>query len=510
MGFGMSLPAIAQTNYRILHHFAGADGAAPMGALVQSGSTLYGMTNEGGANNLGTIFRINTDGTGFQVLRSFSLTDGRWPLSNLLVAGSVLYGMTPSGGANNFGVVFRLNTDGTGFQLLFSFPAAADGAHNPHGALIQSGSVFYGATTMGGGSDAGTVFSINTDGTGLRLLHRFAGGTNDGKWPYYATLAQSGSLLFGMTQDGGTRDQGTIYRVDANTGDFSLVRNFTGGATDAAKPMGSLILSGSVLYGLSNFGGSSDYGTVFKLNSDGTGFQLLHSFTGNDGRRAYSTPILSGTTLYGVTAEGGSQDRGTIFQVGTDGTNFQVLHAFAGGTSDGARGNGPLLLSGSTLYGMTPEGGSNNHGVIFAVDLPAGISFAESGQTFDPLGGMGVALADLNGDGILDAFVVNQDTPDGRGYRVYFGDGRGRFTDSGQILTGAAGFSGKPAIVDVSGDGSPDASGSTTAGGGSPPARTGSWTPMAWRFPSCRPPTSTVTAVPMLSCPWRTAPAASI
>ena len=84
------------------------------------------------------------------------------------------------------------------------------------------------------------------------------------------------------------------------------------------------------------------------------------------------------------------------------------------------------------------------------------VSFVEAGQQLNRLAGRGVALGDFNGDGCLDAFVVNVNSPDGEGHRVYFGDCHGRFTDSGPSLANASGFDGKPAAGDVNGDGKLD------------------------------------------------------
>jgi uncharacterized repeat protein (TIGR03803 family) len=71
--------------------------------------------------------------------------------------------------------------------------------------------------------------------------------------------------------------------------------------------------------------------------------------------------ILSGNTLYGTTLAGGSSANGTVFAVNTDGTSFTVLHSFTalnnGTNSDGANPHAALVLSGNTLYGTAYTGG---------------------------------------------------------------------------------------------------------------------------------------------------------
>jgi len=139
---------------------------------------------------------------------------------------------------------------------------------------------------------------------------------------------------------------------------------------DGANPNGGLILSNNTLYGTAAAGGSSGVGTVFAFNTDGTGFTNLHSFTGgSDGANPIGGLILSGNTLYGTAYSGGSWASGTVFAVNTDGTGFTNLHSFTGG-SDGANPIGGLILSSNTLYGATRNGGSSGNGTAFSLPLP--------------------------------------------------------------------------------------------------------------------------------------------
>ena len=374
------LTALAQ-DYRILHHFAGGnnDGARPWGDLIQSGTNLYGMTEQGGSNNLGTVFKVNSDGTNFQVLHSFigGANDGQNPWGSLIQSGSTLYGMAASSDTSYGGIVFQINTDadGSGFLVMHKF-AVSDGMW-PYGSLIQSDDTLYGMTTAGGAGSGwdgyGTVFSLNTNGPvfNFTVLHTFNVAANDGGWPYGA-LFQSGASLYGTTAGGGSGGYGTVFQIGTNGGtNYHILYQFTGDNSGGTYPNCSLVHSGSTLYGMTEQGGSNNYGTVFKVNTDGT-FQQLHSFTGstNDGRSPEAGTLAQrGTMLYGMTWSGGvNGTNGVVYQINTNGV-FQLLHRFAGGSSDGKQPGGSVLLSGSTLYGMTGHGGSNNLGVIFALDL---------------------------------------------------------------------------------------------------------------------------------------------
>jgi hypothetical protein len=83
----------------------------------------------------------------------------------------------------------------------------------------------------------------------------------------------------------------------------------------------------------------------------------------------------------------------------------------------------------------------------------AQVSFVEGGQQLNCLIASGVALADLNGDGKLDAFVANDNPSGGSDNRVYFNAGSGGFTDSGQRLLDPTGSGPNAVAGDINGDG---------------------------------------------------------
>ena len=297
-------------------------------------------------------------------------SDGAGPYyTTPTVDGSKLYGMTYDGGDLDAGTVFAMNTDGTGYGLLHEFSFDGSDGHGPRGSLTLSGSNLYGMTRYGGDSNEGTVFKMNTDGTGFGLLHEFAGEGSDGRSPY-GDLTLDGSTLYGMTYQGGDLDRGTVFKMNTDGSGFSLLHEFAGGVSDGNNPYGSLTLSGSTLYGMTQYGGGSGLGTVFAMNTDGTGFGLLHEFAGgvSDGLLPYGSLTLNGSTLYGMTAAGGGSGygKGSVFAMNTDGTGFGLLHEFAGAVSDGSYPEGSLTLSGSKLYGMTLSGGASDKGTVFS------------------------------------------------------------------------------------------------------------------------------------------------
>ena len=366
--------------YAQIHTFGGGatDGSTPQhGTPLLLGGILYGMTYNGGPSGAGTVFKVNPDGTGFSLVHSFtgaSVADGAAGFGSLVAAGTTLYGVTAQGGASSVGALFKVGTDGNGFALVHSFAGGAADGSTPKATPLLAGTTLYGTTSGGGPGGSGTVYKVGTDGNGFTLLHSFAGGATDGSLAF-RSLILSGTTLYGMTLTGGASGGGTLFKVGTDGLGFALLHSFAGGATDGKVPRGELTLSGGVLYGSTFNGGTSDLGTVFKINADGSGFALLHSFTGGatDGKSPFTTPTLVGSTLYGTTTAGGTSDNGTVFQVGTDGLGFALVRSFAGGTTDGAAPDGALVPSGSTFFGLTTAaGGAANAGTVFKLTIACG------------------------------------------------------------------------------------------------------------------------------------------
>lgn len=404
------------TGFTVLHHLATADGTSPRAGLVLSGNTLFGTApygGQGGAfNQFGTVFKLNTDGTGFQVLKSFVDDSLGYPTGQLLLSGATLYGTVQGG--NGYGAVFKLGTDGSGFEFIKDFAVIGEGTH-PVAGLWLNGTTLFGTTRAGGADDVGTLFKLNTDGSGFAVLKALT-FSREGVMPRGGLLI-SGSTLYGTTRGSAHEHRGTVYRVNLDGSGFAVLRSLGTDWTDAAEPLAGLVRVGDTLFGTTSAGGEGNEGTVFRINTDGSGYAVLHSFSfsawsdglapeaalayadetlygttisGGEGSGSIfklntngggftvlkrfdgdvgtpgSTLVQSGTVLFGTTFDGGSVGSGTIFRINTDGSGFTVLKDYDG--ADGAWPRPGLILSGDTLYGMTARGGSFGFGTVFKLN----------------------------------------------------------------------------------------------------------------------------------------------
>jgi uncharacterized repeat protein (TIGR03803 family) len=327
-----------------IHTFTNSE--FPYGSLVElTDGTLASTTSTGGDEHAGTVFKCNKDGSGFVILHSFSAGtgDGTIPVAGLARGtGDVLFGTTQSGGATNLGTVFRVDRDGNGYTILHSFSGAtngADGSFPFSGLCLGLDGLLYGTTHAGGSNDLGTVFKLNPDGTGYSVLHHFNGGPADGREPLGSLVQGDDGRLYGTTYYGGADDSGVIFTLNTNGGGYTTLWSFKIGS-DGSQPFAGLVsATNGKLYGTTRWGGSNDGGTIFKVNRDGSQYTVLHNFAviAGDGSQPLAA-LMQGSdgAFYGTTGSGGDPAdgaHGTVFRLGsgTDRVDITSIVPASGG-----------------------------------------------------------------------------------------------------------------------------------------------------------------------------------
>jgi uncharacterized repeat protein (TIGR03803 family) len=202
----------------------------PLGPLFQaSDGFLYGTTELGGTNNLGTIFRVGTNGT-IQILHNFTGLDGSNPAGPLVQGkDGNLYGTTQHGGAalDDTGTVFKLSLPSLAFSTLFSFDPLnldatnVDGAFPFAGLLLGPDGNFYGSATNGGANTAGTLFQITTGGVFTKLFDLGSAVAN-GALPETTLMEHTNGVFYGLTSGGGSAASGEFYSLTLPTAKVNI------------------------------------------------------------------------------------------------------------------------------------------------------------------------------------------------------------------------------------------------------------------------------------------------
>lgn len=207
--------AISPSGESVVHSFGGSgDGQNPYGGLKKIDDTLYGTTTNGGAYNAGTVFAISKSGTE-TVLHSFGggSGDGESPqYVKLIDVNGTLYGTTEYGGSNGLGTVFAITPSGAE-RVLYSFSGYPGDGENPVAGLINVNGTLYGMTSRGGvgNANSGTVFSITLSGAET-MLYAFSNDYTSGGDPTDSLIYIDGKL-YGTTAQGGADNYGTVFSL---------------------------------------------------------------------------------------------------------------------------------------------------------------------------------------------------------------------------------------------------------------------------------------------------------
>ena len=301
-------------------------------ALNRAGTTLYGVTRDGGKHGLGTVFTIDVKTGQRTVVYSFTggVKDGGHPNSPLTLSPKgMLYGTTSRGGERKLGTVYRLSPNGTPTAIYAFTPVSTSAppyfsVYEPIGRLaVSSYGVVYGTTALGGADGKGTVYKLYppTDKSAVytaTVLHSFRGG-NDGTDPVGGVvLNATQTTLYGVTTRGGSADKGTAYACSTE-GKARVVHSFLGrdGGDGSYPSSGLTVDKADMLYGTTHSGGTLGKGTVFALDPSTGNEIVMHQFGGQangDGQSPNGTLIITAAgDLVGTTSSGGANDTGTVF-----------------------------------------------------------------------------------------------------------------------------------------------------------------------------------------------------
>jgi len=354
-------------------------------------------------------------------------SEGYGPYDIVLAPDGTIYGGAGYGSDCACFLLFSLSNGSETVLHRFSVPYGYQPEYAQGLILGHNAQVLYGTSQYGGSYSGvctpkigcGFAFAYDLSSKQYKVLHEFAGPTEDGADPSGTQVMDGAGNLYGLTFAGGADFNGTLYEI-TNKGSEKLIYSF-GNAPDATQPAGGLAAYGGNVYGDSIGGGANvcnngGCGAIFEIGS--TGEKVLYNFTGGaDGQNpyelvgdgkghfygvsrsasnvvvavfeidasgkfsfayngyfaAYIQWVIPGPngTLYGVATGGNSSCQpngcGQIFQLtptGNGNANIKVLHQF-----DGSDGSYPqaasLVFKNGALYGATATGGSANQGTIF-------------------------------------------------------------------------------------------------------------------------------------------------
>jgi len=317
---------------------------------------LYGITTAGGANNIGSVFKITPTGT-HTALYSFDTTHGSTPIGGLVLGlDGNIYGTTKLGGAHGFGNIFKITPTGV-LTVVYDFTGGTDGGFPVSALIIGSDGNFYGT------SHPGIVFRVTPAG----VFTPIAKIPSESYGPLL--LARNGSY-YGVTEFAGTNTDGTIYKVTGTKS--TTLYNFDG--PHGAFPIGGLVEGpDGNLYGTTTAGGANNDGEIFRITPAGA-LTVLVNFDHLQPLMGYQAfaGLIAGNdgNLYGATIWGGDNGYGVIFQMTTAGA-YSVLASFNRPTGDGAYAT-PMQHTSGSIFGLTSRGGGGLDGVVysFSAGLP--------------------------------------------------------------------------------------------------------------------------------------------
>ncbi len=265
-------------------------GSLPVGSLLNaSNGKLYGLTSGGGASSFGTLFEYDPSTNTYTKKADFngntSTQLGGVPYGSLVEysGNGKLYGMTKQGGSNNLGTIFEYDISTA--TLTKKIDMSAANGYSVYGSFVESSSKLYGMSSLGGANGLGTIFEYDPTTNTFTKNVDFTGttGVAPGSSPF-GSMVQSSTVgvLYGLTKTGGTSDKGVLFEYNVTTNTYTKKIDLSG--TNGELPLGSMILTANgKLYGVTQYGGANGVGALFEYDPTTATYTKKIDFNGSNG-----------------------------------------------------------------------------------------------------------------------------------------------------------------------------------------------------------------------------------
>ncbi|MEO6230697.1 MAG: choice-of-anchor tandem repeat GloVer-containing protein [Ferruginibacter sp.] len=342
------------------------------GIIADANGWLYGISVAANTYDY-FAYKLKFDGSGFEILHNFNRTTEGYGFSKLcLTAQGRLFGLARSEGSAGGGTLFSFKTDRSNFTINFAFtnitgsPAAIYGdaltTTNQNPPLSVNEKIYF-TNTFGGNFISGTFLSydvmtdtlvklrdlpggeysknpilVNGKLTGSNSLGIYSMDTTGSNYTQLNTIDAITTLLYATSQsklymmaNGGNYKNTHLLQTDVTGANKTELHQF-GFIPNGYNPDGITKGLDGKFYGIALNGGAEGGGLLYKMNIDGSGYQVIHDFTGANGQLPKGQLLYgSDGRLYGIcTVSGtvGSNADYLIYGINTDGSNYNILRIF--------------------------------------------------------------------------------------------------------------------------------------------------------------------------------------
>jgi uncharacterized repeat protein (TIGR03803 family) len=334
------LAASSQPSFDVLSAGGGLSdfGRSITGPLlaVPDGS-FFAVATFGGPLGKGVLLHLGSGDLQPTRIHAFNTLDGSGttPVGGVALGkDGFLYGTTKFGGPDknySFGTIYRIQTNGTGYTTLHQFGSLTNDGTLPVGPLtvLPDGQVF-GVTTQGGATGNGILYRMHGDGSAYQIVHSFGSDSNDGKSPLGGMVVGADGAVYGTTSDGGAHGGGTVFRISPTGTDYSILSDLPeSGGPNGGPASGLLSLLDGTLLGTSR-SGATNGGYLFALRIDGSNFGILHEYPpypyDTNAHSPASTLVQSADgTVYGITSADQFIDSISIFSLSAPKWEYKEL-----------------------------------------------------------------------------------------------------------------------------------------------------------------------------------------